>query len=117
MRLFDLLMLLLLAAVFAPLERLRPASASGRTRASLRVDILHLLAGGMLIRLGFAAGAIALAALATAIVPQPLREAVRGQPLWLSIPQVLLLADLGFYAAHRLFHAVPWLWRLEYRGH
>jgi sterol desaturase/sphingolipid hydroxylase (fatty acid hydroxylase superfamily) len=27
--------------------------------------------------------------------------------------EAVILADLGFYVAHRLFHGVPWLWRFH----
>jgi sterol desaturase/sphingolipid hydroxylase (fatty acid hydroxylase superfamily) len=33
--------------------------------------------------------------------------------VWLQFIEVLLLADLGFYLAHRTFHAVPLLWRIH----
>ena len=41
----------------------------------------------------------------------------RGATFWLQAIEVLLLADLGFYLAHRAFHAVPALWRLHQIHH
>lgn len=32
---------------------------------------------------------------------------------WIEIPVSVLLLDLGMYVQHRLFHRVPWLWRLH----
>jgi len=26
---------------------------------------------------------------------------------------VIILADLGFYSAHRMFHSIPWLWKFH----
>ena len=42
-----------------------------------------------------------------------LQGAVHSQPEWLQFVEVLLIADLGFYLAHRAMHAVPCLWRLH----
>ena len=42
-----------------------------------------------------------------------LQSAVHSQPAWLQFVEILLIADLGFYLAHRAMHAVPCLWRLH----
>jgi sterol desaturase/sphingolipid hydroxylase (fatty acid hydroxylase superfamily) len=44
---------------------------------------------------------------------QGFRRAVANQPHWLQAIELIVLADLGFYGAHRLFHAVPFLWRFH----
>ena len=41
------------------------------------------------------------------VVPEALPAAVQSQPLWLQAIEALLVADIGFYLAHRAFHAVP----------
>jgi lathosterol oxidase len=38
---------------------------------------------------------------------------VAAQPLVIQFLEALLLADLFQYGIHRLFHAVPWLWRFH----
>lgn len=42
---------------------------------------------------------------------------MRGLPGWLAIPLAVLLLDLAIYAQHRVFHAVPALWRLHRMHH
>ena len=42
-----------------------------------------------------------------------LQAAVAAQPLALQLVEAVLVADLASYAAHRAFHAVPWLWRFH----
>ncbi len=37
-------------------------------------------------------------------------------PLWLAAVLSFVLLDLAIYGQHRVFHAVPWLWRVH-RGH
>ena len=36
-----------------------------------------------------------------------------GAPGWLAVPASVALLDLAIYLQHRVFHAVPWLWRLH----
>jgi sterol desaturase/sphingolipid hydroxylase (fatty acid hydroxylase superfamily) len=109
----DLLVLAAIAAVFMPLEHLFPARTNRPSWPRIRVDLMHLFLSGAVIRWGGIAVAIGLAMTAEAIVPQPWRESIRAQPDLLEFVEVLLLADLGFYLAHRLFHAIPWLWRFH----
>lgn len=109
----DLVILAALALVFTPLERLLPARATRWSWPRIRLDLLHLFVSGTAIRWGGLAVMAGVAMAAQAFTPPPLREAIRSQPDILEYLEVLLLADLGFYAAHRLFHAVPWLWRFH----
>lgn len=38
-------------------------------------------------------------------------------PMWLGVIVSLLALDLAIYFQHRLFHAVPWLWRVHRMHH
>jgi len=38
-------------------------------------------------------------------------------PLWLAVPLCVVALDALIYFQHRLFHAVPWLWRLHRMHH
>jgi sterol desaturase/sphingolipid hydroxylase (fatty acid hydroxylase superfamily) len=40
-----------------------------------------------------------------------------GLPWWVSGMGAILLLDLAKYATHRMFHAVPWLWRVHQVHH
>src|SRR5204863_7152204 len=50
---------------------------------------------------------------AAQIVPASFQGAIVGLPYWVQIPTIIVLSDLGFYWTHRMFHAVPWLWRFH----
>src|SRR5262249_24387207 len=39
--------------------------------------------------------------------------ALRSQPIWLQAIEVVVIADAGFYLAHRAFHAIPVLWKFH----
>jgi sterol desaturase/sphingolipid hydroxylase (fatty acid hydroxylase superfamily) len=110
--LLNLRNLLLIFLVFAPLEHLLPLHREQRLFCRSRlIDLTHYLVSGLLIRFGMVAVLLGTTSLSSAAVPVGWRTGLSGLPIWLQVICVLALADLGFYAAHRAFHAVPWLWR------
>lgn len=109
----DLLLLLALGLVFAPLEWLRPIRRTAPDWTRLRADLLHIFVSGSLIRLGVGVLMLGLAVAAAPALPGDLRLAVRAQPAWLQFVEILLISDFAFYCAHRLCHAVPALWRFH----
>jgi len=38
-------------------------------------------------------------------------------PMWLAVVASVVVLDMAIYFQHRLFHAVPWLWRLHRMHH
>jgi sterol desaturase/sphingolipid hydroxylase (fatty acid hydroxylase superfamily) len=106
--------LLILLLIFLPLERLLPNRPEQAVlRNGWTTDVVYLLFNGFLIRMGWI-GVLALAVpLIDAAAPADLQAFVASQPLWVQVPAVILIADFGFYLHHRLFHAVPFLWRFH----
>lgn len=104
----------IVAAVMAPLERLF-ALRPGRSlhRRDVLLDLTHALASGVLIRIGVGVLVLGAHGLGASVLTPELRQGVKGLPIWVAAPLALLIADLGFYAAHRAFHAVPALWRFH----
>ncbi|MGX5850022.1 sterol desaturase family protein [Mesorhizobium sp. PL10] len=112
--LVDLKAVLVIALIFIPLERLLPLHAEqSPARRHWLNDVVYLLFNGIIIKIGL------LAVIGTAMlvlhrfVPAGLAQAVQSQPVWLQAIEVLVLADTGFYLAHRAFHAIPFLWRFH----
>jgi sterol desaturase/sphingolipid hydroxylase (fatty acid hydroxylase superfamily) len=106
--------LLLMAAVFIPLERvfaIRPEQKM--LRRDWLNDLVYLIANGQIVGLALAALIGGMAIAGEHLVPASVRSAVVAQPYWLQFGEALVLSDLGFYFAHRAFHAVPWLWRFH----
>ena len=107
------LTLLLLLAVFGPLERLWPARQQPWVRPALGTDLLFYLGQAFLF------GPLAALALTrvhggiTALSLQGLHTAVRAQPLWLQAIEVVLLGDLCVYWFHRASHRFDLLWRFH----
>ena len=118
MTLTELQLLAAAAVIFIPLERLIPLHRENRTiRPGLGVDILHAVVTGFLIRSGTVATTLVLTYAGALIVPEHVRDTIRSQAAWLQFVQLLLLADLCFYLAHRLVHSVPCLWRFHLVHH
>lgn len=112
--LLDFRLFLVAAFVFIPLERLFAARRGQKLlRDGWANDLVYVFVNGIVIRIGLVFAVVAIMALGALIVPTGFREAVAGQPLWLQLIEVLLLADLGFYLTHRAFHTFPGLWRFH----
>ncbi|MFB9269924.1 sterol desaturase family protein [Bradyrhizobium erythrophlei] len=100
--------------VFVPLERLFALRKEQKIfRRQWANDLLFLFLNGLLVRLGLIALIVTVVYLAGQLVPSSASDSVAALPLWIQIPTVILVADLGFYWTHRMFHAVPWLWRFH----
>ena len=107
-------MIILPLLVFVPLEQLFPARRSqGVFRRGWFTDLTYIIANRPLIEFGLIAIIATVGDSAHAMVPSRVHAALYGQPIWFQLVQIFLIADLGFYVAHRLFHAVPGLWRFH----
>jgi len=105
--------LLVLAAIFVPLERLFPARPQKVLRAGWRTDLLHFFVSHAL-QQGLTVLLFGLLFFALdPLVSRRVQQAVEAQPTALQVVEVVLLAELLGYAAHRLSHRVPWLWRFH----
>jgi sterol desaturase/sphingolipid hydroxylase (fatty acid hydroxylase superfamily) len=109
-----LLNLLLLAVIFVPLERLYPLRPQQEVfRPGWSTDTLHFFVSHLLVQLTTLVTVMPAATLMAAAGTPRLHELVQAQPVVLQFVEVMIVADLGEYAIHRLFHAVPYLWRFH----
>lgn len=114
MEVFDIVKFLMIAAVFAPLERLLPRRRAQRTLRRLwSVDLMHAVFTGFLIRIGGAGFVVLAAALGESTMPTAWRDHIQALPLPVQFVLIMIIADLGFYAMHRAFHHYPLLWRIH----
>ncbi|MDW7748257.1 sterol desaturase family protein [Halomonas sp.] len=104
---------LLAMALWEVVARRRPQRIRRRQRwpSNLAIVVLDTLA----VRLFFPLAALG-AALVAAEQGWGLFNLV-AVPGWLAIVASVVALDLAIYFQHRLFHAVPWLWRLHRMHH
>jgi sterol desaturase/sphingolipid hydroxylase (fatty acid hydroxylase superfamily) len=114
LNLIDLKAILIVALIFIPLERifaLHPEQKMWRTHWAN--DLVYLFLNGIPISLGLAALTAIMMAGIRIVVPDSVSAAVGSQPIWLQAIEVIVVADVGFYLAHRAFHVVPVLWKFH----
>lgn len=112
--LFNLKGFLVAALIFIPLERLLTMYPEQKIfRRGWLNDLIYAFVNSMIIKIVLAALVVGVIVAAEWLVPPALQAAVAGQPYWLQTAQVIILADLGFYFAHRMFHTIPWLWKFH----
>jgi sterol desaturase/sphingolipid hydroxylase (fatty acid hydroxylase superfamily) len=105
------LSLVVLAAVFVPLEWATPAWARQRRLRRGAATDLGFFAGQHLL---FASVAVAWLSLLADALPRPdALAAVDAWPLWLRAALALVLGDVCMYFGHRLQHRVDFLWRFH----
>lgn len=103
-------------ALIALAERLRPRRAAAVPRRRRWIDNLGVFAiSSAAVRLLLPIGEVAFAAWAAQQGWGLFNQT--GWPLWLEFALAVLALDFVIYWQHRLFHAVPLLWRLHQMHH
>lgn len=109
-----LLNVLLLALIFVPMERAfaqRPAQST--FRPGWTTDVLHFFVSHLLIQVSAWLTLAPAAAAARVMTAPQLQQTVSSFPWIVQFALIVLVADLGEYTIHRLFHRVSWLWRFH----
>lgn len=110
----DFMSILTIAVIFIPVERLIPLRRKQKLlRRDFYNDLFYLFFNRIPILIGVSFVIGTGLTMVRAGVPDAIGQAVRAQPLWVQAAEVIVLADIGFYFAHRMFHAVPFLWRFH----
>jgi sterol desaturase/sphingolipid hydroxylase (fatty acid hydroxylase superfamily) len=105
-----LLNVLMLCAVFIPIEKVVPLHRRGFFRAGWVTDGLYFLFSHLLVQIStLLTLAPATVLFAWARFPEVERW-VAAQPGILQFVEIVLVADLAEYAVHRSFHRLRWAW-------
>jgi sterol desaturase/sphingolipid hydroxylase (fatty acid hydroxylase superfamily) len=109
---------LIACLIFIPLERLLAMHPLQRVfRRGWWTDVIYLFVNGWLTKLGLLLIIVGVMVVSTWLVPLPVRAAMADQPYWLQIVEIIVVADLGVYFVHRMFHSIPLLWRFHQIHH
>jgi len=100
--------------IFVPLERLLALRPSQKLfRKGIFTDLIYAIFNGTALDL-FAGILLTPVIVAVALlIPRGLTDDISGQAIWLQVLEIIVLTDIGVYAAHRTFHAIPVLWRFH----
>jgi len=109
--------LVVLAAIFVPLERLASLHPQQVLRRMWKTDLVHLLVNKLLTTVGLVVVVAVPAVLLRRLVGTGLAHDVASQPFGLQFAEAVLLTEVVGYWAHRASHQVPLLWRFHALHH
>jgi sterol desaturase/sphingolipid hydroxylase (fatty acid hydroxylase superfamily) len=114
MDIFGFKAILITLLVFVSLERLLPLHPHQKLfRRGWANDLIFLILNGMLVRIALLTFLALVIVAASRIMPKDFQTSISELPYWVQIPMAIVLSDFGVYGMHRLFHAVPWLWKFH----
>jgi sterol desaturase/sphingolipid hydroxylase (fatty acid hydroxylase superfamily) len=105
--------LVVLAAVFVPLERRWPLRRRSRRRPGVGTDVVHFLVNNLFILAGTVVVAVPFVVLSLALLPLPVRAFATTLPGPVELMAAVLIIAFTRYGSHRLSHTQPWLWRFH----
>jgi sterol desaturase/sphingolipid hydroxylase (fatty acid hydroxylase superfamily) len=105
--------LVLLLAVFVPLERIFGKHSQKVLRRSFGTDVFYYFLNGILPKLLLVIPLTVLSAGAHRLVPLAFYSSVAAMPLWLRLTAALVVNEIGGYWGHRWSHEIPFLWRFH----
>lgn len=110
----DYTAIFILACIFIPLERLFPLHEGQKLlRRDWLNDLVYVFVNGFVVRAGFTAvAAILMVVFTAAFGPTPMAW-VSEYPIWAQVIAAIVIADIGYYTAHRICHKVPFLWKFH----
>lgn len=105
--------LVLLVAIFVPLEQLAGLRPAKVWRKQIGVDLAWYFINSLLPAAVLSVPLALLSKTLHAVDPIGYYTTVAAWPFWLKVFLVLLVSDVGAYWGHRALHAHPWLWRFH----
>jgi len=104
---------IILALIFVPLERIFSLHSQKIFRESWGTDTIYFFIGYFIGRAGIALSIFLTFSLMGKLINPELQTKIASQPVGLQLLEAIIIADLGYYFAHRLLHTVPWLWQFH----
>jgi len=105
--------LVLLAAIFLPLERLFALQPKRLRAKSLGADLVYYFLNGLAPALVIAGPVSILTVVVQKITPLAYLNFVNAWPLWMKIFVGVLISEVGAYWGHRFSHENRFLWRFH----
>ena len=105
--------LVLLAAIFVPVERLFALHPKAVFRRAIWADLGFYFLNSLLPSFILGLPLAILAAGVHRAMPASFEATVTDAPLWLKLCAGLVIGEVGAYWGHRLTHSIPFLWQFH----
>lgn len=105
--------LIVLAAIFIPLEQAFSVAPRSLFRRGFFSDLAWFFLGGFVTRFIVILQAALVLLVLGAFAPRSLHAWVAGLPFWLQFTGGIVVGEIGGYWGHRAMHEYPFLWRFH----
>lgn len=105
--------LLLLCAIFVPLERLAGIQRQAFLRPEFFTDLGWYVLNSIVVGMLLGAPLVIMGAAVHQLIPSALLDAIAALPAWVRLILGLVVGDIGYYWGHRFTHEIPLLWRFH----
>jgi sterol desaturase/sphingolipid hydroxylase (fatty acid hydroxylase superfamily) len=105
--------LVIISAIFVPLERLFALHPQKVFRKEVAVDIGYYFLNGLLVGLVLGGPLAIVAFVAHRVIPGGVTATIAAWPVWLRACAAMVVGETGYYWGHRLTHQIPFLWRFH----
>lgn len=105
--------LLLLCAIFVPLERLVGIRKQALFRAQFLTDLGYYAINSVLIGMVIGTPLAFMGAAVHQLIPWSVLKTIADLPSWVRLILGLVAGEVGFYWGHRFTHEIPLLWRFH----
>ena len=104
---------IVLSFIFVPLERVFSLHKQKIFRTGWRTDTTYFFIGHFFGGVGTAISVFITFSLLQQLINPTLQNRIAAQPVWLQFVEAVVIADIGYYLAHKLLHTNPWLWKFH----
>lgn len=105
--------LLLLCAVFVPIERLAGIRRQAFFRREFLTDLGYYALNSVVVGLVLGAPIVVMGAAIHQLIPSVVLDAIAALPGGVRLLLGLIVGEFGFYWGHRFTHEIPLLWRFH----